>query len=852
MRVKIIIGFVLAISMNSMALTAKDIIVERSPNGIISSVKYPREDNEAVPENSASFFANVLKVRNDDSFLLQHSSKAKYGMRFERYTQFYRGIEVDGGFYSFRYKNGRLLAACGNYVSTEKIKTTPSIKEEDAIIIFSKYMEDKISDIGDSHIKLVIIEKPNSKEAVLAYKIYFETSSIHTSEIGYIDAHTGDIIYTLPTSICYSAFGTFYTLYNNNSPKMARTEYAGGNTGFILYDSTRGNGIHTFNGTGDVTSDFCDTNNIWTASEMGSCQMGLDVHWTLQQIYDVLNNEYGHCSFDGANAAINACVISGRNTSFHPYYNEFHFGQGDNLYGPMASVDIIGHEFGHAILYHTTHWQNSYNDIDALHEGFSDVWGILFEQRITPNSDIWKTGEDVVIGYDCARDFAYPNNPNALLKIASTYNCGLYFTDDVHVKGGIASRWFHLLVNGGNGTNEKGDTYTVSPVGFDLAEELFTYTVLNNSYLDNCSTFMQVRQAFEDAACDMDNPFLAMQVANAWYAVGVGSQPTQISLSGTTVICPDTASTYMINNLPSGFTINWSIDNNNFSISPSGYQCFVTYTGTPQYSVANLTATIMWNGTTVKTLTKRIVMHGTDLVAYGEQDGYVSSNGTFPSRSFTIPANNGLRNIPEGINREVFADKESLPINFIEDNTRDLVRPRVDLCGYGITDINGGNRVYLNSDRFDGMDISFSSLYRPTYFYHSGSYVSFEMPYNSPNYPVILQAESNGHCHDFCLTFNVIPLPGVLSGDDIIWVNLDGSMLYVSFRYGGEPVGNGQYYFPNYTVTIRKIPGGTQVYSNTFDATQTSFSINTSSWASGIYSIRIVCNGNSYSKTICL
>ena len=324
------------------------------------------------------------------------------------------------------------------------------------------------------------------------------------------------------------------------------------------------------------------------------------------------------------------------------------------------------------------------------------------------------------------------------------------------------------------------------------------------------------------------------------------------SLSGPSTICSSSTNTYTINDLPSGFTTNWSIDNSNFSIMLFGNQCFVTYTGTPQYSVANLTATIMWNGTTVKTLTKRIVMHGTDLVAYGEQDGYVSSNGTFPSRSFTIPANNGLRNIPEGINREVFADKESLPINFIEDNTRDLVRPRVDLCGYGITDINGGNMVYLNSDRFDGMDISFSGLYRPTYFYHSGSYVSFEMPYNSPNYPVILQAESNGHCHDFCLTFNVIPLPGVLSGDDIIWVNLDGSMLYVSFMYGGEPAGNGQYYFPNYTVTIRKIPGGTQVYSNTFNGTQTSFSINTSSWASGIYSIRIVCNGNSYSKTICL
>lgn len=325
-----------------------------------------------------------------------------------------------------------------------------------------------------------------------------------------------------------------------------------------------------------------------------------------------------------------------------------------------------------------------------------------------------------------------------------------------------------------------------------------------------------------------------------------------ISISGPSVLCASSPCSYVISNLPSSYSVVWSINNSNFSITPSGNQCLVTYTGTPQYSVANLTAAIKWNGTTIKTLTKRIVMHGTDLVVYGEQESYYSSNGLFPYRSFTIPANNGSRNIHERINREVFADKESLPINFIEDNTRDPVHPPVDLCGYGITDINGGNRVYLNSNRFDGMDISFSGFYSPTYFYQSGGYVSFDMPYNSPNYPVTLHAQSDGHCHDFCLTFNVVPLPGVLSGDDIIWVNIDGSMLYVTFMYGGEPIGNGQYYFPSYSVTIFKIPSGTLVYSNTFSGTQTSFSVNTSTWTSGIYTIGIVCNGNLYSKSICL
>ena len=357
-------------------------------------------------------------------------------------------------------------------------------------------------------------------------------------------------------------------------------------------------------------------------------------------------------------------------------------------------------------------------------------------------------------------------------------------------------------------------------------------------------TESEVRNVLYTTARDLGNPgrddTFGYGLVDAYAALN----SINYSISGKTVIC-DTAN-YVINGLPSGFTINWNIDNCNFSISPSGYQCLVTYTGTQQYTVANLTANVKWNGTTIKTLTKRIVMHGTDLVVYGEQDSYVSPNGIFPYRQFTIPANNGLRMMPDSLNKEELTSKESLPIKFIEDNTRDLIHPPVDLCGYGITEINGGNMVYLSSDRFEGMDIWFSGYYSPTYLYHSENscYVSFQMPYYPTEYPMTLHAESDGGCHDFCLTFKVVPLPGASSGDDEIWVNLDGSMLYVNFL----PVGN----MSSYSVTISKIPAGTQVYSNTFPGTQSYFSVNTSSWTSGIYSIRIVCNGNIYSKSICL
>lgn len=606
-------------------LQATGTVIEKNNNGIVSSVKFSLQDkNEDIPNNASSFFVKVLNVRIEDTFKMRLAKKAKYGMSFELYTQFSQGLEVDGGFYSFRYKNGRMLAACGNYIPTDKINPTPSITEKEAIDIYANHIKEKEKNIRDNHIKLVITEDPNSKEAVLAYKVFFETSSITISEIGYIDAHTGDLIFTLPASLCYSTLGTFYTLYN--STKNARTEYMNGN--YVLYDTTRGSGIHTYNWTGNSILEFTDANNIWTASELGSCQMALDVHWALQQIYDVLKNTYGHNSYDGNDGGINAYVQSAYNTQFVSDCNIL-LNTGYDVYGPMASVDIIAHEYGHAILYHTTLWNDNSNERRYLHEGFSDIWGLLFEHHITPNADIWKIGEDVMIGYDCERDFANPSNPYAFTKIASTYNYGLYNTGDEHVKGGIASHWFYRLANGGSGTNEKGDPYKVYPVGLDLAEDLFTHAVLNNSYLDNCSTYIQVRQAFVDAANDMDNPFLAMQVENAWYAVGVGTQPSQVILSGPTI--PENSSVYEVQNLPSGYNVTWTYTPHSGTSlpswafipnSPTTNQCTIDNFN-KNYINGTLTATITNGATTITTLEKEIRSGDGFLATCSQPLGYI-------------------------------------------------------------------------------------------------------------------------------------------------------------------------------------------------------------------------------------
>jgi hypothetical protein len=574
-------------------------------------------------------------------------------------------------------------------------------------------------------------------------------------------------------------------------------------------------------------------------------------HYFLKVYFHVLRASNGT---GGVNSSVVQDAFNILNTDFNPH-NIFFGWDGDidpindssNYLSPSEGIfSVNNHQDGIDIYIYPT------NVADSLSGGFANGFGNGTELYVAGQSGSFSLAATHIISHEMGH----------ILNLYHTHHGTVYET------GGDSNQCAELV--NGNNSNVCGDYIEDTPADPGLANQFYSFVDNSCNYIfqghkfdannDAYSPLTNLIMSYTKPSC-MDT-FTTKQAERMKAAIDTMCviHNTIISIFGSSTICPVSTGTYTINSLLSGCTINWNIDNSNFSISPSGNQCLVTYIGTQQYIVANLTAAISRNGLAVDTLTKRIVMHGTDLYAYGEQIEYVSSNGIFPPREFTIPANNGLRTTPERRILEYFADKESLPIDFIEDHTLigdgsgNRVNPIFDLCGYGITEINGGNRVYLSCTRLDGMDISFSGPYSPTYFNQSenGGYISFEIPYSSSDYYTTLYAHSEGQCHDFCLTFKVIPLPGAASGDDEIWVNLDGSMLYVTFYGVGEYNGNGQYYLPNYTVTISKIPAGTQVYSNSFPGTQSSFSVNTNSWTSGIYSIRIVQGNNIYTKSIYL
>ena len=542
---------------------AQETILRKNAKGVLESVEFSADDKRVtIPTSAEIFFKDMLKTKATDEFRkVQRKQKQKEFMR-EYFEQYYKGVKVEGAGYNFHYKNGEMYFAHGHYVDVSNINPRPSITKLEAMQSFAKHKNIPVGDISNYIAELIIKEIFEKTDTLptLVYRAYLYADYPQNTEIGFIDAHTGKLLMTEPAFIDFSALGTFATRYSGTQQGITH-HYQGG---YHLVDSTRNAILHTWNldGRTNILSrvNLIDNDNNWTQVEhrFNNNDMGLDIQWALQGIYDRLFNTHNVNSMDDDGFTIDAHIRYSNN-----YDNAFwssvdrilSFGEGGSLFRSLASVDVVAHEFGHGITHFQIGWGSS-GDPRAFNEGLSDIWGVIMEHRIRPNS-VWQIGEQLTINYACLRNIQNTNASNAMNQIANTYASPQYNSGDSYVRGGVLSHWFYLLVNGGTGTNDLGRSYSVQGVGMDNAESLIIKAVYDG-YLRFTTSYAQIRTSMVNAAREIagTNSFLEHQIENAWYAVGVGDIQYQYPLSGPSTICEQ--GTFTINNLSQGATVNWT------------------------------------------------------------------------------------------------------------------------------------------------------------------------------------------------------------------------------------------------------------------------------------------------------
>lgn len=595
--------------------------------GELKSVRFSINDSTVkCPKSAIEFFSNILKRKNSDIFKKITSIKLEKGN--EVFEQYYKDVKIDGAGFVFHYDdNGYMSYAHGNYIDISEIDTNPSISKEDAVNILIKSQKIESNLASDITTELTLKDfNMDSKKAklLLVYKVGLFPIGIY----GYVDAQNGRIINIEPANYSYSSSGWFETIYNGNV--YASTDYNSSNNKYRLYDNSRGAIIHTrdCNGhrsdsiisSGTFVEEIYDDNNYWYQSERtNKTGTALDVHWALQKIYDRLYFTFNKNSIDNNGHELIAytdvnirsylgdgCYMTSKDNAQWGSYGYFLFGAGESN-GPYTEIDVVAHEYGHAITQYQIGWSLNYR---YLNEGMSDIWGAIMEYRLGPTgASPWKMGDQLITGntFNCLRNLENTFDSHAVTKIADAYQSIRYQAGDAYEKSGVFSHWFYLLVQGGSGNNENQHQYSVSGVGMDLAEQLIVKAVYNN-YLRYTSSYSDLRDAFIEVAQTMNNSNLVKQVKKAWDAVDVWGD--EFVIEGPTVI--SSQATYSVDDVPDAYNVSWSVSNSYYNTNclqqdtPSDNCCTITRHSSQDMPSSTLTAVISYNSSNLSTITKRV------------------------------------------------------------------------------------------------------------------------------------------------------------------------------------------------------------------------------------------------------
>lgn len=582
---------VLSIQRNSKDQTAT--YVRFSPTAAVRAT----EANELMKQYlGIDGLDNVMKPK--------HNTTTKTGLTTMRYTQYYKGIKVQYGGAALMVKEGMVsLISSNNYSFAHNPTTVPVLTERQAFDKAIKFIGAKLYKWQIPEEEEFIKKSTNNPDTSfmpkgelvwmddltdglrdrkmrLAYRfdIYAE-KPLSRSDV-FIDAASGKVLFK--NAIIKHVAATGNSRYSGNVAFVT----AKPSTTYLLFDSTRGDGVYTLNlnnGTSyGAASNYSSTTNTWPTATIHN--IALDAHWGSEKVYDYWMAEHGRDSWDDMGGILKSYVHYSNNYN-NAFWNGSVMTYGDGTgsasggFDPLVSLDVTGHEIGHGICSATSDLVYELES-GAMNEGFSDIWGATIEHYADPletdaqPKKTWYIGEEIGGGTPLRRmDFPKLRNDPDTYGGTYWYNvvgCTPTGANDqcgVHNNSGVLNKFFYLLTMGGSGTNDLAKAYSVTGLGWTKAPEIMYQTEL---VLGSTATYMDCRNAsiyVAETLYGVCSPEVK-SVTDAWYAVGVGAAYVPCSFIEFELVSVDTSelssslscpssTTYKIGLKPSGpaFTV---------------------------------------------------------------------------------------------------------------------------------------------------------------------------------------------------------------------------------------------------------------------------------------------------------
>ena len=567
---------------NACSLCTSNTLIEVSDDQSKAVKKTIRLEHPAsIPfEQINEWLRKELEVGEHTHFIHQSTFSDKIGFTHHKYHQTYKGYPVQDGVFIIHAKGDEIRSANGEFYPGIKLSIDITIKAKQIFEISQRSVTAEIWAYDQSNFPKPEVYIISTKDAYrCAYKADINAYEPMTRKWLFVDTQTGETVAERNRINHFTVPGEAHCFYHGvqtiQVDSLSPSE-------FMLRDYSRGDGIITRNlmGEGDLSLavDFVDDDNIWdTTTDLDNS--ALDVHWATGLMYDYMLNVHGWDSYDNQGSVVN-CYIHHSN-SFNANWNGsgMFFGDGDgSSFGPFTAAEVVGHEFMHGYSSAIVNWNSGNLEANSLNESFSDIFSVIVEFNTNPVTANYFIGDMITISGMPLRNMEDPKSLNA----PDTYLGDFWSTFRRDVNANVFNHAFYLLTQGGSGTNDNGDDYSVSPISLsDAADILFramsVYMLPNTNFADARTHGIQACRDLFGPCSEQE-----IQYTNACYAVGIGSEyaappMTQIQFAGDTLV------NEVINfssNATNASNWNWSFGDNTTSseeMPMHSYQTMGTY-----------------------------------------------------------------------------------------------------------------------------------------------------------------------------------------------------------------------------------------------------------------------------------
>ncbi|MFI5188585.1 MAG: M4 family metallopeptidase, partial [Chitinophagales bacterium] len=520
---------------------------------------------------SLSRVKSTLELDRQSDLILMNQQTDKLGFMHYRFYQTLKGIPIENSMYVAHVQNGKISKLSGEIVvefdAYNEYSSQPVLSSKQAIDAaiknvnarsymwqdadMEKWVKEQSGNPQASYTPAATLvwynagDEINPRDLRLAYKVDVYAKEPLSRADYFIDAKTGEYLGKKDKLFYTDAAGTATTAYSGS--QTIHSDFTG--TTYRLRDYTKGNGIITLHGeSGQRGTDYSSNSANWSLT--GTDIAALDAHYGVSQTYSFYLSTFNRKSYDNNNTALYSYVND-------PTYTDNAFWDGSAMNfnkrstgapGGVTGIDVTGHELTHGVT-QTTSGLNYSNESGAMNESMSDIMGKSVQFWSKPSDVNWKMSNDMNW---LIRDMS---NPNAYSQ-PDTYKGTLWYTGTsdnggVHTNSGVGNYMFYLLVTGGSGTNDIGNSFSVTGIGLSEADQILYRT--DAVYLSPTSKYADWRNACINAATDLygSGSNEVIQVENAWYAVGIGTA------GGGGGTCNAPASLTTLNVTTASATLSW-------------------------------------------------------------------------------------------------------------------------------------------------------------------------------------------------------------------------------------------------------------------------------------------------------